>query len=324
MKETPFSTVLTALTNTDQSFPSRLLKRFSDLGEKEIAEFMKTWPQVPLIRKRTLMKNLYELFIDDTLMSFEGIATRLMKDDDGEVRHWAVKMLEDTTDTTLIPELVRLAESDPNPAVCATVGTVLGQFVRLAEMGEIGDQSKKLIEETLLKMARAEDPAIARTALESLGYSSRPEVDALILQAFNRVDPLWQATALFAAGRSADNRWQEQVLTGMLSEEDDVRLVAVQSAGELELKVARKPLLDMLEEEPNDDIFQAIIWSLSQIGGEDVRTYLQAVLAEAEDDEQVEYLEEALANLAFTEDLKNFDMMAVDPDLDLDLDEDDE
>jgi len=72
------------------------------------------------------------------------------------------------------------------------------------------------------------------------------------------------------------NRWQEQIIIGLLSEDDIVRLVAVKSAGELRLNTARKPLLDMLEDEQDDDVFQAIIWSLSEIGGEDVRTYLQA------------------------------------------------
>ena len=103
-----------------------------------------------------------------------------------------------------------------------------------------------------------------------------------------------------------------------------MRLVAVQSAGELELKTARKPLIDMLEDELDDDVFQAIIWSLSQIGGEDVRTYIEALLAEAEDDEQIEYLEEALENLSFTEDLEEFSMLAFDPDDELTEDEEDE
>jgi HEAT repeat protein len=181
-------------------------------------------------------------------------------------------------------------------------------------MGELPDGKRELLEETLLEAAHFQHTSVARAALEALGYSSRPELDRLILSAFNRPDPLWQAAALFAAGHSADNRWQEQIITGMLSEDANVRLVAVQSAGELELAAARKPLLDMLEDELDDDVFQAIVWSLSQIGGEDVRTYIQALLAEAEDDEQIEYLEEAMANLSFTEDMEEFDMLAFDPD----------
>jgi hypothetical protein len=43
-----------------------------------------------------------------------------------------------------------------------------------------------------------------------------------------------------------------------------------------------------------------------------------------EDDEQIEFLEEALDNLAFTEDLDRFDLLAFDPDDELTEIEEDE
>jgi hypothetical protein len=44
-----------------------------------------------------------------------------------------------------------------------------------------------------------------------------------------------------------------------------------------------------------------------------------------EDEEQIAFLEEALDNLAFTEDLDRFDLLAFDPDAELtEIDEDDE
>jgi HEAT repeat protein len=320
MKEIPFSTVLTALTNPDQGFPPRYLPRFSDLPLADLKALLQVWPRVPLMRKRALLKNLNERFEEDTLLSYEALGAALLQDEDGTVRTLALKLMEETTDARLIPDLVKMIQNDPEPESRARAATVLGQFVHMGEMGELPDGKREIVEETLLKAAHSADISVARAALEALGYSSRPELDDLILSAFNRPDPLWQATALFAAGRSADNRWQEQVLTGLLSEDMPVRLVAVQSAGELELKAARTILLEMLEDETDDDVFQAIIWSLSQIGGEDVRTYLEAVLAEAEDDDQIEYIEEALANLSFTEDMEQFDLLAVDPDDDLDED----
>jgi HEAT repeat protein len=320
MKEIPFSTVLAALTSPERAFPSRYLPRFSDLQPGDLNAFLQAWPGVPLARKRVLLRNLNEHFEEDTLVSFEEIAARLLKDEDGEVRTQALKLLGESIDVRLIPDLVKMIQTDPEPEARARAATVLGQFVQMGEMGELPAGKRELLEETLLKAARSEHTSVARAALEALGYSSRPELDELILSAFHRPDPLWQAAALFAAGRSADNRWQEQILTGLLSEDTPVRLVAVQSAGELELKTARAPLLEMLEDELDDDVFQAIIWSLSQIGGEDVRTYLQALLADAEDDEQIEYLEEALANLSFTEDMEEFDMLAFDPDDEIDED----
>jgi hypothetical protein len=68
------------------------------------------------------------------------------------------------------------------------------------------------------------------------------------------------------------------------------------------------------EEEEFGDTYQAIIWSLSQIGGEDVRTYLETLLDEANDDEMVELIEDALLNLDFTEDSEGFDLIAYDAD----------
>jgi hypothetical protein len=81
----------------------------------------------------------------------------------------------------------------------------------------------------------------------------------------------------------------------------------------------------MLGEEEDDRILSSVIWSLSQIGGEDVRTYLENLLDQIEDEDQIAFLEEALDNLAFTEDLDRFDLLAFDPEDELSpIDEDDE
>jgi len=77
----------------------------------------------------------------------------------------------------------------------------------------------------------------------------------------------------------------------------------------------------MLESEDNGEIISAAIWSLSQIGGEDVQIILEKLLDETEDEELIEFLEEALENLAFTEDLERFELMAFDPDDIEDLEE---
>jgi hypothetical protein len=153
---------------------------------------------------------------------------------------------------------------------------------------------------------------VRRRALESLGFSSRLEVPTLIESAYHREDPEWVASSLFAMGRSADDRWEDEVVSRLLSEDPRIQLAAVQSAGELGLASARPVLLALLEDEEDDSISEAAIWSLSQIGGEDARTYIENLLDLAEDDEQTEFLEQALENLAFTEDLERFDLLSFD------------
>src|SRR5262249_44858459 len=152
-------------------------------------------------------------------------------------------------------------------------------FVLLGEEERLLPVLKEQVEDILLRAANEQgSPALQRAALESLGYSSRPEVPALIENAFTRADHHWVASALLAASRSADSRYQEQVLIALHHEDSQVRLLAVQAAGELELKTARQPLLSMIEDEEDDEVLEAIIWSLSLIGGEDVREYLQTLL----------------------------------------------
>lgn len=325
-EKVPFPNVLKALTNPDANFPARFLPLFSDLQPADLNALAQAWPQVGLNRKRNLLRDLNDAYREDDLLSFHEVARLFIEDADPLVRAQAVRLLEETNDVRLLPRLIALGQDDPDVGVRTEIATVLGEFVQLGELEAIVPELKEEVEEVLLKAAReAHNIRLQRAALESLGYSSRPEVVALIEEAFERSDPLWTASALLAMSRSADARWQDQVLVSLSHEDTQVRLVAAQAAGELELKAARQTLLGMLEEEEDDEVLEATIWSLSQIGGEDVRTYLQAMLDAAEDDEQVGFLEDALTNLSFTEDLEGFDLMAYDPDDDLlELDELDE
>jgi hypothetical protein len=64
---------------------------------------------------------------------------------------------------------------------------------------------------------------------------------------------------------------------------------------------------------------------LSQIGGEGVQDILEELYEDTDDEEELDYLEAALDNLAFTQDLEPFTLFDV-PDLDEDepLDEDED
>jgi len=319
-EKVPFSSVVNALTNADANFPARFLKEFSDLAPADLDALKKAWPQVGLNRKRNLLRDLNAAYKEDTLLLYDDVAQAFLDDPDALVRAQAIRLLEESSDLRLLRRLIVIGQDDPDVGVRTETATVLGQFVRLGEEGRVPQALKRQVEEILLRDVKEQQNAyLQRAALESLGYSSRPEVPQLIESAFERPDTHWAASALLAISRSFDARYQEQVLVSLNHEDSQVRLLAVQAAGELELKTARLPLLTMLEEEDDDEVLEAVIWSLSQIGGEDVRDYLQALLDAATDDDHIEFLEEALANLSFTEDLEGFDLMAFNPDDEADL-----
>lgn len=321
-----FQSVLDVLTSTGKDLPRRYLQQLSDIAPLELQTLLEVWPRVSTSRKLTLLKGLESLAEEDTLVNFDDFARAILVDPDPQIRIHAIHLLNECENTKLASTYLAMLKDDPDLNVRAEAVNALGLFVDLGELEEIPEQNYHQIEDALLAAANGEDdPRIRRAALESLGYSSRLEVSTLIESSFHREDPVWQASALVAMGRSADERWEEDVIRSLVNENDGIRRAAVQAAGELSLKSARTILLGMLGEEEDDDVISAAVWSLSQIGGEDVRTFLENMLDQSEDEDQIAYLEEALDNLAFTEDLDRFDLIAFDPDIDLpDVDEDDE
>jgi HEAT repeat protein len=323
---TSFQSVLDALLSESKEFPRRYLQEFSDIGTQDLKTLLDVWPQVKRSRKLTLLEELDALAETDTLVSFDDFARALLTDPEPEVRTRAIRLLDEYEDPKIVPSYLDMLKNDPDVNVRLAAANALNLFVDLGELEELSQDIYHQVEDALLASANSEDDVrVRRAALESLGYSSRPEVSTLIDSAFHRTDPAWQASSLVAMGRSADERWSDAVTRSLVNVDDRIRKAAVQAAGELSLSSARPILLKMLGEEEEPTILSAVIWSLSQIGGEDVRTYLENLLDQLEDDEQIAFMEEALDNLAFTEDLDRFDLISYDPDDKLtEIDEDEE
>ena len=306
-----------ALLDDDRPFPARYLHRFSDLPPVELDAVKKTWSKVSSRRKHTLLEDLEDLAETDTLTSFDDMARSLLADPDPEVRTRAIRLLWESEDLKLIPVYFKLLNEDEDTGTRAAAANALGQFVYLGELDKYPSKTKKQVEDQLLAATTtAKETLIRRRALESLGYSGRKEVIPLIEAAYHQKDPDWLVSALFAMGRSCDERWNKQVLAQLHASNDDVRSEAIHAAGELELSSARPALLDLLADEEDLEIRREIIWALSKIGGEGVRARLEELLEMEEDDEEADFIEEALDALNFTEEMGPFDLLDVDPEVD--------
>jgi HEAT repeat protein len=316
-KETPFQIVIDALLD-EKPFPPRYLRIFSDLDPANLKLLLQTWPSVPAARKLTLLEDLELLAETDTITNFEDLARALLTDQDAGVRIIAIRLLWECTDTKLVPVYLNILNNDESEAVRAAAATALGLFIYEGELEEIPANILHKVEESLLDAAQnAKATLVQRRAVESLGASSRDEVPPLIEAAYHRKDPDWVVSALFAMGRSCDKHWEKHVLSRLHSQDDDIRSEAVHSAGELEIGSAREALFDLLADEEDVEIRRIIIWALSKIGGEGVRPRLEELLEIEPDEEEADFIDEALENLSFTEDLAKFDMLDVDPAEDL-------
>jgi len=318
----PFHQVLDALLDSTRPFPPKYLNQLSDLDENHLAELGKVWPRINTDRRAALLEDMEELCEVDTLVYFDNLARMVLDDEDARVRAGAIRVLWETEDTHLAPIFIKMLETDPDQIVRANAAAALGQFIYLGELEELPPELLTQVENSLFRVMRSkEPPLVRRRALEALGYSGRPEVAGLIRKAYQAKEVEWQASALFAMGRSADSNWSKAVIDKLHHPDLDVQLEAVRAAGQLELPNARNDLIDLVsEQELDSEVWAAAVWSLSQIGGENVRETLEALLEESEDDQEIEILENCLENLEFTDGFPTFTLLDIDPQSEDDMD----
>jgi len=310
-----FEAVLRALTDENHPFPSQYLYHLGDLSPEDAARLRETWPKVPLQRRRGIVEDLEIITDADLTASFKEVGLLALDDPDAAVRFGGVRLLWMEDDYALIPRLLELARHDPDTEVRANAIGALGGFMYLAALEELPWNHTHDIETTLLAFLQDEREAdlVRRQALETLGYSLNLDMVPWIEEAFAHPSEEWQASALFAAGRSGRERWSEQVLSYLHHTNPRLRAEAARAAGELLLQAARDDLLELLED-VDADVRLMAAWALSEIGGgEEVAAAREAALENAADDEEISALEEALDNLAFTDGMEEMLMMDLSP-----------
>lgn len=308
-KPEPFSKIIQAALDDNTPFPPRYLYRLSDLDNQELDAFQNAWPKIPVRRRQALLEDLSDFSQDDMLLNYYEIGLLGVKDSEPQTRLLAVHLLNEYEDIELVDIYLDLLNQDGEMPVRAAAANALGWFVYLAEMEELSADIADRIETTLLRIHNSQEAKLVRQrALESLGYSSRPEVAELISAAFQSAEPDWQASALLAMGRSYDSTFAPQVLDGLEDSHPGVRLEAARAAGELELEDALPKLFELLQDSDHE-VHKAAIWSLSQIGGNQVRPVLEQLLDVTEDEDESDLLETALENLEFTEGFQSLDFI---------------
>lgn len=325
-----FQFVLDALLNKDAPFPPTLLYELSSIQPDEINSLTAVWPEIMLERRRALLEDLESLTERDNLLDFDDIGRIALQDPDAQICINAMRLLWQAEDKHLVPQLIDFLKTHSEESVRTAAALALGPYVYLGEIDKLPAKLLHEIEEELLHAAR-QDPSelVRQRALESLGYSGRPEVPTILQAAYDSEEIAWLESALSAMGHSADDKWEPAVIKKLDHPDLSVQLAAVHAAGELMLDRARGHLLDMIEEEIFDeDLHTEVVWALSQIGGEGVRTAFETLIEMTKDPDETDLLEDALDNLSFSEDEILFDLMDIDPenqdddDYDIDFDED--
>lgn len=287
----------------DESSPlnPRFLYRMSDLEGQDLQVVVHNWSRIPLWRRQALMEDLNLLAETDYLLSFESVGRLALLDQDAQVRFGGIQTLMtcECFKLDLASIFMELAENDPDESVRAIAASALGPFVYQGELDQVPEDLKLDIEDRLMNIVKSEDQAqVRQRALEALGFSGREEVAELIEDNYQLDNPEWVASAIYAMGRSADERWKPYILEKVDHPRANIRVEAVRAAGELGLQAVRRKLLRYIDE-GSPELREVSIWSLSQIGGEGIQEKFIHEIRNAETDDEINFLEQALENLAF-------------------------
>lgn len=315
LTQLPFAEVLAALKDEEHPFPAKYLYRLSGLEEEDLAQLRQLWPGLSSNRRLAILEDSELLAESNTVMQFDSLNRLGLDDADADVRVVAIRSLWQSEKPDLAPIFIKLLDEDEDVAVRAQAAAALGRFIYLGELGKIPTALLKQVEQRLLETARDEtlNLLIQRRALESLGYSSREEVAELIEDAYESGEEDWLSSALFAMGRSADDRWAPMVIERLQDSNNEVSREAARAAGELELEDAADELIGLLEHD-DSEVRLAAAWSLSQIGGAGIADALQDALERTEDQDEIDLFEDALENLAFTQELGELNILDFSPD----------
>lgn len=283
--------------------PARFpLHWLSDLDSGQSAEMAHLWHFLPVEARRDLMGRMDEEARENFELDFLAVARIALNDADGEVRVHAIRAFWECGDVKLVDRFLKYAEQDPEMAVRAAAASALGLYVERSELEEIPAAVGRRIVGRLITVVRGKDDLeVRRRALESIGYSSDPQVRAILENAHAHADESMQASALLAMGRSADSTWRTVILEELRSRSPVLRSEAAKAAGLLGLRHAVAPLIELLDD-VDAGVRAGAIDALGEIGGERAREVLDKALPQAVGEEW-DRIEMALENAEFQDSL---------------------
>ena len=268
--------VLLEALRTSAEMPAQAsLYCFSNLGDQETERVREVWPHQPVALRRRLIARLVELAEADFALDF-GMVFRLgLEDEDAEVRTTAIEGLWEDQDVRLAPRLAAVLREDKAVGVRAAAATSLGRFILLGELEKIRPKPRAVAYEALLAACQAPDEhaEVQRRALESLAYVGDEVVVKTICEAFAASEEKLRISAVFAMGRSADARWDDQVQQELDSPNPEMRYEAALACGKLQLSET-VPRLEELADDVDSEVQDAALWALGQIGGDEAREIL--------------------------------------------------
>ncbi len=297
---------LAELTETAKPINHVGLLQLSSLSNPEVLELASVWPGIPLERRREMLERMIELAADNLELDFASVFRAFLIDTDDQVRAWAARGLWDCDDRTLIRPLIELLKVDPSDDVRAAAAVSLGKFAALAQERKILPRDAEKIHDALLAVVSKgeEDLEVERRSIEAIASFSSPQVEHIIRKAYQDGDDRLKQSAIYAMGRSSDERWLPIVIQETRHQDASVRYEAANACGYLGSDVTVPHIIAMLEDE-DSQVQLAAVKALGSIGGGLAKRALTQCLTMG-DDAMEEAATAALSSVEFDDDPLGF------------------
>lgn len=306
------TTLKTLRENVDGAANTVIFYGLSRLDVSAIVRVQDVWNTLSAEYRHKLMQQLIDVSETNFDLDYYNLGIMALGDESPAVRADAIELLWEDETLHLMDRLIEMAQWDEAVEVRAAAAGALGRFILLGELGDLPESETVRAQDVVANLYndQAEDIDVRRRSLEAIANCGHEMVTEAIQEAYESDDPRMQASAVFAMGRTCDNRWNEIVLKALTEADPAVRYEAARASGELEISEA-VPYLARFAQGRDREIKEVSIWSLGEIGGNYAMKTLGTLADAAEKDEDVELLEaieEALGNASFAGRDLDFDL----------------
>lgn len=294
------TTLRTLETNVDGALSATVFYGLSGLTADELPRVGEVWVGLPDDYRAKLLQQLVEVSETNFDLDYRTLGLYALDDERSDVRVAAIELLWEDESLELMDRLIRMAQWDESNDVRAQAAGALGRFILLGELGDLPESETVRAQDAVINLLTdpSEDEDVRRRSLEAIANCSHEIVPEAIEEAYQSGDSLMQASALFAMGKTCDERWSDAVMLAFESDDPALRYEAARASGELELDEAI-PILARFAMGSDREIKEVSIWSLGEIGGGAVIKILSSLAEMAEEADDVELLdaiEEAMSN----------------------------
>ena len=276
-------------------FSRSRLAALSDLDRNRSAYLRTRWLDIPETERHALLLALAELSDDSLDFNFNRVYRIALEDPNPIIRQLAIGDLWEDEGGDLPPRYVRMLQTDPSDDVRAAAADALSSACEATADGD----SAAIERETLIELFSnliedpAESPLVRRRCLGAIAaFGADPRITELIRLGLDDEDQTVVAGAVFAMGRTSNEKWLPELIEYLQSEDAELRYEAARAAGLLAESDVVPELAELIYD-PDGEVRTAALAALGIIGGPAaIRALRQA--EEDEDFEEAEIVDEAL------------------------------